>query len=305
MYLLLLLVLALTVLLPLFYIGRLFRLDDPSFSHWLLSLLEAAVVLALIMLVGRWDIAGFYTFYALALLLALAAMVSFLRHVRRPWRAEASPPLWKARPVALITIAAFAGVLVWIGSGLVSGPTPRALAFPLEGGPFIVGQGGNHSLLNHHHGHREQRHAADIVALGPAGFRASGLLPEEVTGYAIFGARVVSPCAGRVVVVRDGVPDLVPPRMDPENPPGNHVIIACDGLRIMLAHLKQGSITVVEGERLAEGDFIGCVGNSGNTSEPHLHVHAYNAETGEGVQVAFDGAVPIRNRIYSRPSAAP
>ena len=305
MYALLLLVLAVTVLLPLFYIGRIFRLDEPSFGNWLVSMLEMAVVLALIALVGRWDMAGIHTFYALAMLLALAAVVSFLRHARRPWRAEACPPLWKARRVALITIAVFAGVLVWIGAGLVSGPVPRALAFPLEGGPFIVGQGGGHSLLNHHYGHREQRYAADIVALGPAGFRASGVLPEEVERYAVFGARVVSPCAGRVVAVEDGLPDLVPPQMDPENPPGNHVTIACDGLQIMLAHLKQDSITVVEGERLAAGDFIGRVGTSGNTSEPHLHVHAYDPETGEAVPIAFDGVVPIRNRIYSRPSVDP
>ncbi len=305
MYLLLLLVLAVTVLLPFFYIWRMFRLDEPSFGGWLISILEIAVVLALVVLVGRWDIAGVHTFYALALLFAFAAMVSFLRHARRPWRANPCPPFWKARRMALITIGVFAGVLVWIGAGLVSGPLPRALGFPLEGGPFIVGQGGNHSLLNHHHGHREQHYAADIVALGPAGFRASGILPEEVTSYAVFGARVVSPCEGRVVAAEDGLPDLVPPQMDAGNPPGNHVIIACDGLRIMLAHLKKDSITVVEGERLAKGDFIARVGNSGNTSEPHLHVHAYDPETGEAVPIAFNGVVPIRNRIYSRPSVDP
>lgn len=305
MFALLLLVLAVTVLLPLFYAARIFRLNEPSFGGWLVSVLEMGAVLALIAIIGRWDIAGVFTFYALALLLALAAMASFLRHARRPWRAEGCPPFWRGRRSALLTIAGFMGVLVWIGWGVFSGPPPRALGFPLEGGPFVVAQGGGHFLLNHHYSHAEQRYAADITALGAAGFRAPGILPEEPERYAVFRARVVSPCAGDVVAATDGLPDLAPPEMDPENPPGNHVVIACGGLRVVLAHLERGSVAVEEGARLAAGDFIGRVGNSGNTSEPHLHVHAFDAETGEGVRVAFDGVDPIRNRIYSRPDVVP
>jgi hypothetical protein len=56
--------------------------------------------------------------------------------------------------------------------------------------------------------------AADITALNAAGFRSSGLLPDELEHYAIYGKAVVSPCNGTVVDVLDGRADLVPPQSD-------------------------------------------------------------------------------------------
>ncbi|HVX57111.1 MAG TPA: peptidoglycan DD-metalloendopeptidase family protein, partial [Candidatus Saccharimonadales bacterium] len=46
------------------------------------------------------------------------------------------------------------------------------------------------------------------------------------------------------------------------------------GVFVILAHLEQGSILVRPGERVSEGTEIGRCGNSGNTSVPHLHIHA-------------------------------
>jgi murein DD-endopeptidase MepM/ murein hydrolase activator NlpD len=51
-------------------------------------------------------------------------------------------------------------------------------------------------------------------------------------------------------------------------------MLACDGNTVMLAHLSQGSVVLDVGARVAVGDPIGRVGNTGNTSEPHLHIHA-------------------------------
>src|SRR5690606_13411712 len=122
-----------------------------------------------------------------------------------------------------------------------------------------------------------------ITAVGPLGFRAKGLAPEELDRYAIYGASVVSPCAGEVVAMRDGLPDLVPPQTDPQNAAGNHVILACGDFHVELAHLAPGSIAVTEGARIATGDLIGSVGNTGNTTEPHLHIHAVDPRSGAGV----------------------
>lgn len=55
----------------------------------------------------------------------------------------------------------------------------------------MVAQGGGIGLLNHHAGHRAQRFAADITAIGPAGYRASGFLPREFDRYQVFGKQVV------------------------------------------------------------------------------------------------------------------
>lgn len=112
---------------------------------------------------------------------------------------------------------------------------------------------------------------------------------------------MLSPCDGEVTEVRDGLPDLVPPVSDRDNPAGNHVGISCGEVTILLAHLRQGSVEVAQGERVATGDRVGLVGNSGNTTEPHLHIHAYDAATGEGVEMAFGGVRPIRNRVFSSP----
>jgi len=47
------------------------------------------------------------------------------------------------------------------------------------------------------------------------------------------------------------------------------------------------------------GDLMGLVGNSGNTTEPHLHIHAVDPDTGAGVPITLDGRYPVRNRLYS------
>src|SRR5690606_38081048 len=138
-------------------------------------------------------------------------------------------------------------------------------------------------LLNHHSGHRAQHYAVDILKLGPLGFRASGLHSADLTDYVIWNASVISPCDGLVEQAEDGYPDLVPPKADRENASGNHVILSCQGMEVELAHLRKGSVKVKAGDRLTVGDPIGAVGNSGNTSEPHLHVHAVDPATGKGI----------------------
>src|SRR3546814_21165157 len=54
---------------------------------------------------------------------------------------------------------------------------------------------------------------------------------------------------------------------------GNHVIVDHgDGTYVAYAHLRRGSLLVGVGDRVQAGQPLGEVGNSGNSSEPHLHV---------------------------------
>lgn len=76
--------LALSILLPLAFIWRLWWLNEPTRLGWLLALAETVVLLALIGLLNRWDIAGFWTRAALAALAVAAALVSLPQHWRRP-----------------------------------------------------------------------------------------------------------------------------------------------------------------------------------------------------------------------------
>jgi hypothetical protein len=297
MIVLVLFMLLICIAFPLGYAWRVWRLDEPTLGIWALVVADASVFVALVLLVGRWDMAGYYTRYALLAVFLAAILWSFVRHKSRPLRAENSP-LIRTRWTTLVSLILFGSALVYVVIGMLPPANPHALRFPLEGGRFVVAQGGGNVLLNYHADHAQQRYAADITAVGKAGFRAGALLPDRLDEYAIYGATVISPCDGAVVAVREDLPDLVPPRSDRENAAGNHVIIDCGGFNVELAHLKRGSVAVEDGAALSAGDAIGAVGNSGNTTEPHLHIHAVDPARGVGLAVTFDGRAPWRNRRF-------
>lgn len=294
------LLLFVSVVLPLAFAWRLWRLDEPSRLGWLLVLAESAVFVALIILLARWDIAGFWSRAVLIGLCVIAGVASAWRHAGRPWRRPGDPPFWQRHGAQLAALALFGPALVYVLVGLFARHDPRALAFPLAGGDFVVAQGGGAGILNHHHGHRAQRYALDITAVGSFGFRAPGVLPNDPARYAIFGKSVISPCDGTVKTAVDGLPDLSPPTSDKTNPAGNHVVLVCGDLEVELAHLRMGSVVAEVGQQIRAGDPIGQVGNSGNSTEPHLHIHAVDAGSGAGVQMSFDGVVPARNTRFIR-----
>ncbi len=295
------LMLFICIAMPLGFAWRLWRLDEPSRLGWFIILADSLVFMALILILGRWDMAGLWTRLVLIGVIAAVMLISACRHLRRTRAIAEQPSLWRRHMPTLCSLALFGAALAYVLlAGLLVRHDPRALAFPLEGGRFIVAQGGGIGLLNHHSDHRAQRHALDITAVNAAGFRASGLLPEDPARYAIFGKTVVSPCSGTVIAARNEAPDLPPPTRDRGNPAGNHVVLSCDGLQVELAHLRRGSVLVERGAYLRAGDRIGEVGNSGNTTEPHLHIHAVDPGTGAGVQMAFDGIIPARNSVFSR-----
>jgi hypothetical protein len=189
-------------------------------------------------------------------------------------------------------------LMLGLGGFAVAGLLPphgaHALGCPFAAGRFVVGQGGGNRLVNHHSGHWAQDHAVDIVGVGPFGFRVEGALPEDLARYAIYGAAVVSPCTGVVTTIRDGLPDLTPPERDPENAAGNSV---CGDIEVELAHLAAGTLAVAKGDRIATGDPIARVGNTGKTTEPDLHLHAVGAASGQAGPVTLAGRTPNRKTV--------
>jgi hypothetical protein len=90
--------------------------------------------------------------------------------------------------------------------------------------------------------------------------------------YFSFGQDVLAPAAGKVVIVIDGIPDHGPGQEDTYFLPGNFISIDLGhGEFAMFAHLQQDSIEVEPGDVVEPGMLLGKVGNSGATSEPHLH----------------------------------
>ncbi|MDI2588491.1 M23 family metallopeptidase [Psychrobacillus sp. NEAU-3TGS] len=87
-----------------------------------------------------------------------------------------------------------------------------------------------------------------------------------------FGEDIVAPGDGKIVKVVDGLKDNIPGEMDTNNLAGNYVVIEHANKEFsMIAHFKQNSILVKVGEVVTEGQLIGKCGNSGNSSEPHIH----------------------------------
>ncbi len=86
---------------------------------------------------------------------------------------------------------------------------------------------------------------------------------------------MVAPVTGKIVAAYDQEDDILPGSEDNKTLAGNFIYLQIEetGTYLVFAHLKKGSILVHEGQDIKEGTPIARVGNSGATSEPHLHIH--------------------------------
>jgi len=175
--------------------------------------------------------------------------------------------------------------------------SPVSFRLPFAG-LWYVGWGGPDVLHNYHVGAPPQRHAYDfLVWKDGSTFSGDGTSNED---YYAFGQPVFAPADGTVVRAVDGLRDVKPQiETDGEHPAGNHVVIeVAEDAYLYIAHLQRGSLLVAEGDRVAAGQEIGRVGNSGNTTEPHIHIHlqdmpdmfAYNSA---GAITSFTDAIGL------------
>ncbi len=175
-------------------------------------------------------------------------------------------------------------------------------------------------------------YAIDFVAV--RGRRTAGtrdwrtvLATEPPDRFHAFGLPVLAPAAGRVAAVHDGEVDHEARRSPFAQLPyaltqasrvragagavaGNHVVLElADGAGfVLLAHLRAGSVRVRQGEAVAAGDVLGECGNSGNSTQPHVHVQvmdAADARVARGLPMAFRGyrALPRTGRATEVPGA--
>ncbi|MGE9312253.1 DUF3887 domain-containing protein [Niabella sp. CJ426] len=176
--------------------------------------------------------------------------------------------------------------------------TPMALPFK---GEWTVIWGGDTKALNYHVEHEAQKNAFDLVITDAKGksFKTDGSTNKD---YYAFGQELLAPCDGEVVLVVDGIKDNVPGTMNPVYVPGNSVIIkTANNEYLFFAHFKQHSIKVLEGQKVVKGQFLGLCGNSGNSSEPHLHFHVQNAEDMNmaiGIKCYFDKII-VNGRVMT------
>jgi hypothetical protein len=296
---------SLHVLIPIAFLVYLSKASRTKLES-LCWLLLSVFYIGFIYLTGSWDWLGYYIRYVWIAGLAFAVYRGYRNNRRAPWWPERSIITW----VNVIFLFALSMMFMLITVGSLFGryytEEPLELHFPLKNGTYYVAHGGNHPVVNYHNEYQPQQYALDIVKINPWGYRAVGLYPDDLQRYAIYGDRLYSPCQGTVISTVDGFDDRVPSDYAnglPDGTPaaGNHVVIECSGVEVYIAHMKKGSIQVQAGDAVDESSWIGNVGNSGNTSEPHLHLHA--EKDGVGVPIIFDGRFLVRNSLI-RSSAA-
>ena len=156
---------------------------------------------------------------------------------------------------------------------------------------WLVQWGGDTKEVNQQHDVPNQRFAFDFLGIGDDGQTRKGDGTKNEDYYA-FGREVLAPADGIVTDVISGVRDNAPGSMNPYSALGNAVFIQHTEYEIsVIAHLKLGSIVVKQGQKIKRGEVIGLCGNSGNSSEPHLHYHLMNTpiiHDATGIKVYFD-----------------
>jgi murein DD-endopeptidase MepM/ murein hydrolase activator NlpD len=171
------------------------------------------------------------------------------------------------------------------------------LSLPVKG-KWLVAWGGDTKELNQHHDTPNQRFAFDLLGVDDSGKSRRGQSNTNEDYYA-FGKEIVAPADGVVTDVINGVRDNVPGSMNSYSALGNAVLIQHRENEVsVLAHLKLDSVKVKVGDKVTRGQIIGLCGNSGNSSEPHLHYHLQNTaviQDGTGIKCLFQKVKVIRD----------
>ena len=159
------------------------------------------------------------------------------------------------------------------------------LASPLRGSGWVAVNGCCNELTSHRggvlpvNGHLRvpERFAIDWVKLDAHGRLFTGPV-GRLSSYAYYGTDVLSVAAGTVVRTHDGEPEQTPPNPPstfptPDSAGGNWVMVELgDGSFAFYAHLQRHSLAVRVGDRVRKGQRIGLLGNTGNSTAPHLHL---------------------------------
>lgn len=148
--------------------------------------------------------------------------------------------------------------------------------------------------------HAAQRFAIDWTRLDHQGRMVTGD-PADVHSYVAYGAAILAAAGGTVVSTQNTLDDQVPGQLpDPStitlaNILGNHVVVRHrDGRYATYAHMQKGSLTVAVGDRVRAGQTLGKLGNTGNTSAPHLH---FQITEGSGSVLGSSGVPFVVDRF--------
>lgn len=208
--------------------------------------------------------------------------------------------------------------------------TARVITPPFAGGPWLAANGPSNTS-----GHRRtvvpiagkaripQRFATDWIKIGPDGNLFHGDSTKNANWYG-YGTPVIAVADGIVTEAKDSILENVP--MSPtmavpitlETVGGNHLILDIGGgVYAFYAHLQPGSLKVKLGDKVKRGQILGLLGNSGNSTAPHLHFQISDGNSplgAEGLPFVFDnfeqldqlkGDLESQSGAWKQPAGAP
>ena len=160
---------------------------------------------------------------------------------------------------------------------------------PFEGTWYVAAE---HGYLDPHKRFLAEAFAYDFVQIGPNGksYQRDG---RSNADYYAYGKKVFAAKDGTVVTVRSDVAENSPGESTNLTTPSGNVVIIDHGNNQFgyYAHLKPFTVSIKAGARVRAGDVLGEVGNSGDSSEPHLHFHVMNnadPEQADGIPLLFE-----------------
>ena len=252
----------------------------------------AAHVLQLVTLWVRPGHLALWLWYAGPIVLALTTAVLLVASLRSAHRWKHGANVWQ--------LLAYAGLFAVIFTLPVYDPYPSSYDARPSGVPFrlpldeplTVAWGGSTSEVNYHVFLPDQRWAYDLVVTRDGRtFRTDGVALDD---YHAYGLSVYAPAPGVVFASHDGEAEVeIGATRWGLAGLGNHVgIEVAPREYLFIGHLQPGSVAVSTGDRVIAGQLLGYVGNSGNSSEPHVHLHLQDSKHpyfGEGIPFHFHG----------------
>lgn len=143
-------------------------------------------------------------------------------------------------------------------------------------GQWTVVNGSTEKELSHSWEIPSQRYAYDFLILDEAGksYEEDQLSPHS---YYCYGRDIIAPCDGMIIDMKDGYEDsLVDGKGSADcrakDIRGNYILIQHPNREYsLIAHIRKNSFTVKAGDEVKQGQVLAQSGNTGNTSEPHIH----------------------------------
>lgn len=284
------------VILPIFFLLWIRNGKSTYRIDLLFKLIQVLSFLVLLYTVGRWENLSAYLRTPLTLLYFLLYVLA----VFKKWKELPSYPTEKKlRYYTLSSIMPliFLLLVAEILHGSYSYPgNSTDLHAPLRNS--YVGQGGNSVFINYHQAFNPQKYALDLTVLNAWGARANTLFPKQLEDFVIYKDTIFAPCDGPIVKLTDDMEDTPLGGKYTGHPAGNHIVFGLDSSIIVIAHALKNSYFVKEGDVVKKGQPIALVGNSGNSPEPHLHIHSESGhamDQGKGIPITFNHLFAVRN----------